>query len=116
MMQRTTKDEGASDFNPPFALPYPAPFTKYWYLGPVGQERLRALKDSRAQQQNSDKGSLDGAQADVRAGRERQVIIPDEEEEEEGVFKRSKAWNYVKVTGQGTAMHNGVMKAYKDIQ
>ncbi len=71
MMQRTTKDEGASDFNPPFALPYPAPFTKYWYLGPVGQERLRALKDSRAQQQNSDKGSLDGAQADVRAGRER---------------------------------------------
>ncbi len=41
---------------------------------------------------------------------------PDEEEEEEGVFKRSKAWNYVKVTGQGTAMHNGVMKAYKDIQ
>jgi hypothetical protein len=60
MMQRTTKDDSESDFDPLFALPYPAPFT-HWYLGGVGEERLHVARSSRAQQPNSDKGSLDGA-------------------------------------------------------
>lgn len=89
-----------------FAMGFPQPFVKFWYLGSEGEERLKAAKQTQEARLSLASGQ-GGAGSSVGGedGGPRRIIFTDAPGDvSKAPVQRSKVWDCVRITASGKSM------------
>jgi hypothetical protein len=119
ILQRTTKDDGADEFDPEFSMQCPSPLAQHWYNGAEGEMRLHSARNERQRTPAQGAGGVTAAAGDAPV-QPRRIVIEGEDSEDRTPIQRSKVWDTVKILeeGTGTRIVKGqeVSERYKKIR